>query len=311
MDPERNLAGAPVGPEGSTPEDAARFEAALQAVLAALESDDTEVARLMLRRILAQRPTGDALALAERLVQVVDGRAVMDAVRFELVVDQDPARRHRSRLRLVIETDLRAPARLELAPLVVTRTLSTLDPLGAERWRTDTFLWEPGATLELPAAGATREHVVHTAELPRGELLAVRERWSVAGRSGFVHFEGARLPARAFELEARDKEWLASFLDRGPLDPSVFAAFVDDPANATLDDATYTARLLERTLRVPLDRRSELLDLVAERAPRLDDRQLARLFPALRWLAASTDERDLDQWRLVLATQLGASASAP
>jgi hypothetical protein len=277
------------------------FESAFQSLIAALAADDTEVARRLLTNILARQPTGDTLELALRYASVLDGRAVMEACSFELEVGIDPQNATASQLRLVVTTTLRAPAQLELPPISVTRTLSTLDPVGAERTRTDTLLWEAGAELELPVEGERRAFVVHSGSLPRGELLAVRERWSLQARSGWVHFEGQRLPARGFQVAAAEKEWLASFLDRGVLEPSELANFLDDPTSDDLGDFDYTARLLERTLRVPLDRRAELLTIFADRAGDLDDRRLARLFPALRWLATSSDRRGLDEWRALLA----------
>lgn len=306
VDAARNMGGVAIPTDASKAGVEPRLEAAFDAVLAALESGDTQLARRLLGIILARNPKGESLALAERLARVVDGRAVMDACRFALAIDRDPKRPDHSRLRVTVETQLSSPARLDLAPLVVTRTVATLDRLGSERWRTDTFLWELGGALELPERGRTERHVVQIAPLPRGEHLAVREQWSVAARSGFVVFQDRRLPARAFTLEAPSKEWLAGFLDRGPLEPDLFAAFLDDPRTERMGDEQFTACLLERVLRVPLDRRGELLDHMAARAPDLDDRELARLYPALRWLAASSDERDLEQWRRVLAAQIGA-----
>ncbi|WP_145187384.1 hypothetical protein [Planctomycetes bacterium Pla163] len=286
------------------------FEAAFESLMAALAADDTEVARRLVTNILARQPTGDTLDLALRYAAVLDGRAVMEACTFELEVGIDPDDTTASQLRLVVTTVLRAPARLELPPISITRTLSTLDPVGAERTRTDTLLWKGGSDLELPVEGDRRAYVVHSGSLPRGELLAVRERWSLQARSGWVHFEDQRLPARGFQVEAAEKEWLASFLDRGPLEPGELAAFLDDPTSDDLGDFDYTARLLERTLRVPLDRRDELLTILADRAGDLDDRQLARLFPALRWLATSSDRRGLEEWRALLARRLLPTSAA-
>lgn len=286
------------------------FEAAFQSLISALAADDTDVARHLLSKILARQPTGDTLELALRYATVLDGRAVMECCSFELEVGIDPALPTASQLRLVVSTTLRAPARLELPPISITRTLSTLDPVGAERSRTDTFLWEEGAALELPIEGESRAFVVHSGSLPRGELLAVRERWSLQARSGWVHFEDQRLPARGFRVAAAEKEWLASFLDRGPLDSSELATFLDDPTNDDLGDFDYTARLLERTLRVPLDRRDELLAILADRAEDLNDRRLSRLFPALRWLATSSNRRGLEEWRALLTRRLLATSAA-
>jgi hypothetical protein len=274
-----------------------RFEESLALVQAAVAEGDDRVARLILIGILARGPDQATREVALRWVDVLDGRAVLAAARFELEVAPDPNVVGRCVVDLAVNTELRSPARFETAPFLATRTVVTLDRLGVERVDSSSFLWEAGSVLTLPVLGRRQVTRVGEATLPSGDAIAARETWVVEVRSGFVHFEGRRLPMRAFAVESRRKEWLAGFLDRGALGPEEFARFVRDPASYELDPEVFTARLLERTLRVPLDRRRDLVPVLVELARSLEDDDFARLLPAVRWLSDEEAGDDVEAWR--------------
>jgi hypothetical protein len=77
--------------------------------------------------------------------------------------------------------------------------------------------------------------------------------------------------------------------------------FVSDPASYELDHEVFTARMLERLLRVPIARRQELRRSLAALAADLDDVRFERLVPALRWTSQADIGRDAAAWRAALA----------
>jgi hypothetical protein len=277
-----------------------RFTQSFEFVRLALEDGDDRTARLLLASVLARASDAATREVALRWVDVVDGRAVMAACRFDLEIDDDPAQPGATAVDLVLTSQLRSSARLEGAPFVLTRTLVAIDRLGAERSESTTILWEPGAELGLPASGAPVRMRVASLELPRTDAIAVRETWRLEATSGHVRFEGRRLPVRAFEAESPRKEWLAAYLDRGALEPAEFVHFVSDPASYELASDVFTARMLERLLRVPVARRPELRRALAALSADLDDVRFARLVPALRWTSQADLGRDVADWRAAL-----------
>lgn len=277
-----------------------RFAQSFEFVRLALEDGDDRTARLLLASVLARASDAATREVAQRWVDVVDGRAVMAACRFDLAIDDDPAQPGSTAVDLVLTSQLRTGGRLECAPFVLTRTLVAIDRLGIERIDSTSFLWEPGADLGLPSSGAPVRLRVATMPLPRTEAVAMRESWRLEATSGHVRFEGRRLPMRAFEVESPRKEWLAAFLDRGALAPDEFVRFVSDPASYELELDVFTARMLERLLRVPIARRPELRRALAAIAADLDDVRFERLVPALRWSSEADLGQDAAAWRAAL-----------
>jgi hypothetical protein len=277
-----------------------RFTQSFEFVRLALEDGDDRTARLLLASVLARASDAATREVALRWVDVVDGRAVMAACDFDLEIDDDPAVPGATAVDLVITSQLRSSARLEGAPFVLTRTLVAIDRFGAERSESTTLLWEPGGDLGLPTSGAPVRLRVASLPLPRTDAIAMRETWRLEAMSGHVRFEGRRLPMRAFEAVSPRKEWLAAVLDRGVLAPDEFLRFVSDPASWELESEVFTARMLERVLRVPVARRGELRRALAALAVDLDDVRFALLVPALRWTSGADLGQDVAAWRAAL-----------
>jgi len=278
-----------------------RFTQSFEFVRLALEDGDDRTARLLLASVLARASDAATREVALRWVDVVDGRAVMGACRFDLVIDDDPDEPGATAVDLVLTSELRSGARLECPPFVLTRTFVAIDRLGVERSDSTSILWEPGAYMGLPAGGAPVRLRVTTQPLPRTDAVALRESWRLEVKSGHVRFEGRRLPMRAFEVESPRKEWLAAYLDRGALAPDEFMRFVSDPESYELDHEVFTARMLERLLRVPIARRQELRRALTAFAAELDDVRFERLVPALRWTSQADHGHDAAAWRAALA----------
>ncbi|MEZ5977156.1 MAG: hypothetical protein R3F34_02940 [Planctomycetota bacterium] len=279
-----------------------RFEAALDQVRAALDGEETEVARQILAGMLARRPEGLTLETVRRYVDIVDGRAIFEATDLELTVEADPDRPGGTLARLHVATTLRDEAALDVPPMIATRTVTSLDASGVERAATSTAVFDAAVGLVLPVEGDEREFVVAHADLPRGQVLAVREVWTLDCLAGHVVFEDRRLPLRSFRIEAPVKEWISSNIARSTIEPAEVGDFLSDPAAFEARGEAFTARLLERVLRVPKDRREELVAVLAESAEKLDDLARARLLPAVDWLLGCADDATAERWAQALAS---------
>jgi hypothetical protein len=119
-------------------------------------------------------------------------------------------------------------------------------------------------------------------QLPRGSALAVRASFELEFLSGEFVIADAKLPAARVRVQPAEAVRLAPFLPIAPVEPSELARYVGA-------GHFNTPALIERTVRIPRERRAEALDLLTPVALALESKELERLAPALRWLSGNSE----------------------
>ena len=100
-------------------------------------------------------------------------------------------------------------------------------------------------------------------------------------RSGVVVEGEQSFPAMWVEVEPLERTVVARFFPTNPVEPAELVRYVQ------LEDAAL-APIMERAVRIPPERSEETLDLLLPVAERSTVEELARMVPAIRWLARTT-----------------------
>lgn len=282
--PARGTAGAPAG----APLPAGPQRTRLLALQSALTDREDALAERLVE-ILRAGPLEPAEArFVEGAERVLEGRRVTAAL--TLALESRPAEdateeAPRFTLWLTVRSSVARDVRLELPPADLRRSRHAIDARGAEGMEVESRAVRALERLKVPAGG-TREVALLDYDLPCGRALAVRERWTLATRSGQVRVGERVLPAAEIAVAPCERERLS------PLFPGEPVA-ADAPAERLGSGEPLATRdFLELALRVPEgDRPAALAALgpVLERLAGEDPDRLRRAEPALRWLAGRRD----------------------
>ena len=281
------------------------FAPALTSIAEAIEAGEDGLARGLLEAVLQRQPTGRALEVAEGFRRILDGREVVAGLDLRLFTEPVPdAQPPGSLVRVLLSVGHRFPERVDLAlgPATLSRTTTVveLEP-GAigdgerevsviERHGADRVNFDVLSDLRLEP-DTTRVIELTVAELVGGRALAIRDLWRFAPRAGHVVRGGESLPAQDVHAAVAEHIRLAPWLPASPLPPEELVAYVER-------EHITAPPLMERTVRIPLSRRADTLELLAAKAPELGDERLEELVPALRWLARTTEPGgDARAWR--------------
>ena len=269
----------------------AGFEPAFRAIQGALEDGEDELARRVLDGVLARRPRGDDLEVAQAFGRVLRGREIVRALDLRLV--SEPGEEAGVfRLSLLARQDTGGPLELRLPPAKLRHVRTGVDPDGFEQTEVETRLVHeldgltlpPGLSLRIPLTEYT---------VPMGRCMARRDRWLLDVLSGDVVDATGLCPASDVRVVPCERTFLASFLSATPVEPAALVEYLQR-------DELYLPPLLERTVRIAPGRRAEALDalLPVLRDPRnADELRMAKILPALRWLAGTGEPgADAESW---------------
>ena len=195
---------------------------------------------------------------------------------------------------LVCSTSAGRPLRLRTGPATLEVERRIVDPRGRERVDRQTSSFETASELELPAEGTVE---IALAELdnafPQG-ALAERRRWRIRMRSGEIEDGGTSYPAMSVRVRAASEERLAPVLLESDVEPASPA----DLAQRAAEGDMLESEALGLAVLIPGDQREQALDLLALVVEDLPLSAVARLAPALRWLAPDADAgSDPTLWR--------------
>ena len=259
------------------------FLPAFDALQAAVDDGEDELARRILAGILARRPPAGLIEFARGYERILDGRAVLEDLELRLVSEAVGGSDRDFRLVLEASHGRASELVLHLPPTNLRHIVVGIDPHGGESRHLSTEVISALAELTLPP-GEVLRHPILDYELTAGGALAVRERWSLEPRAGEVEVDGRWLPAQNPRVAPAERTVLASFLPRAPVEPAELVRYAARP------EAVHMPPLIERTVRIDPERREEALDLLAPLVADLaeaDPERLETIAPALRWLSRS------------------------
>lgn len=284
------LLGACAGPELGTDRLAAvppPLVPSFQALAAAVDDGEDGVARMILGRILAFEPDGEAFELAQAYRRVLDGRALSE----ELDLSLEGAFGERGRITLTLVVG-EGPSDLTLATggASLRVHMTWIDPLGTEERRVTTIALPDVRELVVGPGRGSRVELCDVT-LPVGTALAARARFSLRLVAGEIVLSDEVLPAPHVQVDPTELVRLAPFLSPVAVDPRELVRYVHAGRIAT-------PALLERAVRIAPSRRREALDRLTPIALDLDRVRLGEILPALRWLSGQSDGgADVDRWR--------------
>jgi hypothetical protein len=275
LEPGSRLLG-PGTPRSVEPE----FQAAFDALHAAVEDGEEDLARRILADILARHPPEHLEEFARAYERVLDGRQL--GRELSLRLESEPVGGSAGDFRLVLVASHFASQRvvMRLPPAALTRSLVSIDAAGNEGRSSTSEACRALEKLVLPPGERVRVRLLDY-ELELAGALAVRERWSLEPRSGVLRLGERDLPAHELPVTAVERTRLASFLPATLVEP-------EELARALLDPQTPLPALIERAVRIDPERREEALnrlDAAVEELARTSPERLERAAPALRWLA--------------------------
>lgn len=297
-------------PTGAAQQRAARLEAALaerefapytatfEALAAALRDRDSVVARRVLERLQSSGAPDSVLAQAAAFERILAGREVVAGLDLHLVAEltSEPN---------VYAVVLRAshagdvPVHLQVPSGSLSFLATGVDPSGIERRSAVSSSLDVLADVEL-SPHAQRDIALGRFSLSVGGLIAARGRWELALNAGTLTSGARELPAMNVSVAPCEVVRLDPRLPTGAVAPDELVRYVEAGAPSI-------AALLERAVRIDNSQRDAALEALLPAALKLDDEQLKRILPALRWLggerALGGDPR---AWRLWLQSRVAA-----
>jgi hypothetical protein len=201
---------------------------------------------------------------------------------------------------LVAQHASESPVRLRIQSGSLSFLATGVNPAGVEQRAAVNRFVDVLGDVELPPHEVRR--------VPLGEfrlavdgLIASRGRWELALNAGSLEVEGRELPAMHVAVEPCEVVRLDQRLPTAAVEPSELVRYVQAGAPSI-------AALLERAVRIDNARRAEALEAVIPAALALDDDNLKRIVPALRWLGGERKiGGDPRAWRSWLEARLAAS----
>ena len=308
------------------------YQAAFEALRAALDDGDLQAARATSRRLRArlereratlpsmeearkneggplsyqvlsgELPAKESAEGALRMVdgfdRVIEGRARVRALDLAVILSRAP---EAEQVRVVLRARSAWPAPLELRPgagtVEVLRT--ALEPQAGDERRDSARIALPEATvLRVPAnAEADLELCRLAIEVPLG-AIATRMRVDTVFLGGTIEEGDERYPAREFDVRSGRRTDLAGKIPAVALGPGPLIELVER-GRAPL------AAILERTVRIPPARFPETLDRLGESLEIRPLEAIRPVVPSLRWLAETESfGRDEEAWREWLLLRL-------
>jgi len=280
-----------------------RYGPQFEAVKAALEDRDLELAERVLERMLATQPNGAAYERARAFQRVMVGRRLVAGLALQLeALPTGEAGAYE--LVLHASHSLDTPIVLHCAGSSLTFLALGIDPYGVEQRAARNALIDTLDDLEIaPGTPVTRRLGAFQLEV-RG-LIASRGCWEFSSMAGSIERDGEFFPAMNIDVAPLEIVRLAEGLPTETITPDELVTYVSDPAHR-LGPRT-TPSLLSRAVRVDNAHRTEALDALAPVALQMGNPDLACVVPALRWLSGERDlGADPRAWRIWLQERVAA-----
>ena len=288
--------GAP-GPRAFPPPDPieATFVPAFDALTAAVDARDDELARRILARIQARGPDAPTTRRAEAFERILDGRALTAELDLRLV--HEPAAQE-GVIAVIFEArhGLDEQLRVRTAPATLQLLLVGIDLTGFEHSSARSVTVDAIADFKIEPGVPTRIGLGDF-ELMPGTALAVRGRWELQLLPGEILRAGESFPATGFEVSPCSAGRLAAFLPTDEVEPAELLRYLQG------SEFSLPA-LIERAVRIAPERRAEALDLLTPQLLGAAPLEVERAVPALRWLSGQRDlGGDPLMWQGWLATR--------
>jgi hypothetical protein len=284
-----------------------RFQPSLEALRAAIQDGEEELAAQILEGIRARAPRDpEVLRLVAGFERILEGRELVDRLRLGLRLEELEGGAEAGDFRVLLdaEHDLGEPLMLSLPPARLERLVVSVDAQGLQAKAYESRSVDAFDALELDP-GVARHVELCRYQLELGAALAVREQWALRPRSGSITLEGRDLPAMRVHVEVCEQTRLAPYLPAAPVAPEVLIEYTQRP------EISMPA-LMERSVRVDPARRLETLRLllpVVRRLAREDPGRLEAIAPALRWLARLSETPR--SWAALLERRIAEAAGEP
>lgn len=260
-----------------------RYQPQLEAMRAAVEEQDDQVARRISSSLRARlradaarglAETGPALELLEGFERILMGRLLVGALELELV-----DRPLEGGLAVLVLLRARSQRPVVLRPLGAQLRVHrmTLSPEGKESRAVRTVGRVDLGALELGEEWLEVPLESFATTIP-SNALGARTHWTLELLAGDVLEQDQAYPAQRVQVAGAERVDLAPFLPNQPVEPEELVAY------AQRDDLAAPP-LLERTVRIAPERREEALDLLTGPVESMSAEQIARLVPTLRWLS--------------------------
>jgi hypothetical protein len=254
-----------------------------------VEAREDDVARRLLVRLRAMRPSDQVVKIADAYERILDGRALVATLDLSLAVraeaeDVPGAERGARawRVVLVAQTGAERPLDLNTGPATLEVERTTVDGAGRERVDRQTRSFAMVSELALPAQGVREVELDRVEEAFPPGALAQRWRWRLKMRAGEIEDAGRSYPAMRVRVTPVETSRIAPGLRRQTVTPEELAA---EMAGGRLE----LQAALELAVCVRSEERQNALDAISEVVEDLPLPAVARLAPALRWLAPDAD----------------------
>jgi len=289
-----------VSPTATGPSAEAFLLNALGRTVAAHEND---VARRLLARVRALGPSAKGSDVADAYERILDGRDLVGTLDLSLAVrGAGDGATAPGRLVLVAHTTAGRPLELRTGPATLEVERTTVDAAGRERVDRQTRSFDTVSELLIPGEGACETELDRVAESFPPGALAQRWRWRLRVRAGEIVDAGRSYPAMRVRVTPAEVSLVTPSLKDGAVAPEELAT---EMAAGRLE----LRAALELAVRVPAEQREQALDAAAAVIEDLPLPAVARLAPALRWLAPDVDAgSDPVAWKAWLRTRGTGSA---
>lgn len=274
-----------------------RLAPSLAALSAALAADDDVSAEAILERARSLGVGGPAATLFEGYERILAGRRASAGlelwVEARLAAQGDDAAPDRVQIAFVARRRVAGACELLPGPATLRTRARSIDARGNVSSSFDTRAFDELRVLEVDELGTKVVLAELPVALPRG-AVALEIACDVDLLSGAIVVDGRRLPARRLVVRPGTAVLFDAALARVPRSS---AADVIDAAF----DVSHARNPIELALRLDPKERSSVLDALADRHDEISEPGLARLAPALVWLAPDVRcGRDAVAWRAFL-----------
>ena len=256
---------------------------------AAVEEDEDEMARAILRRLKPRISDPLSQKLADGYEQVLTGRSARDAISGEVIIDE--LAEGGFAVSLALSQGLFDAMTLTPGHVKVHAMTRSIDLAGHQSiYAVDRFVEVVESWV------LTRDQV---SSVPLGSdllsfgdgLLAVRCEWKVVLGAGSVELPAGLFPLMGVDIRDGVIVRLSKEVPTQVVEPEELLRYCLEPV-------VRVDALLERTVRISPDRYGETLDLIGEGEPGLSPARIQELIPSLAWLTGSSLMRaNASEWR--------------
>jgi hypothetical protein len=276
----------------------------------ALASDNRPLAKHLLGQLEALPLGATERAAVERVELVIDGRELQDLLALEVVSRPISSEGQEREALLLASHGLQEAVLLDLPPGLLVRFHRAISPTGQEFIDSDQVQTEAALRFEIPA-GERVELALARYPIQFAGALAIQERLALSTLDGVARQGERTLPLHDLKVKSSARTLLFGELPKQALDERPLLDLLARPGLLERPSEDVLPPLLERTVRIAPARRDAALLGLCRFAQGLDDAQLLKITPLLRWLGGVEDEVPSPmRWRSLLAEFIAAGEKA-